>query len=203
MSKKINPLFCLALIFGAMIALTGAAGCAPRRGSAPAVRVNPAGEVTPLPARPAETVHVVRIATALPATSLPKTLPPAQSPGGMHAPAGTPPGKPAPVEAVPVEVIERAAADLAQRSGLAKSDIRLVLARAVDWPDGSLGCPPEPGMAYVQVITPGYLVILDAGGQTYEYHLDRGQTMLSCQPADILPYPNIPVPPGEIKDKLP
>ena len=51
---------------------------------------------------------------------------------------------------------------------------------AVEWRDSSLGCP-EPGKAYLQVITPGYLFVLEAGGKTYEYHADRGNRVILCE----------------------
>jgi hypothetical protein len=34
-------------------------------------------------------------------------------------------------------------------------------------------------MAYAQVITPGYLIVLEAKGQTYEYH-SGGEQLLLC-----------------------
>ena len=35
--------------------------------------------------------------------------------------------------------------------------------------DASLGVP-EPGVEYPAVVTPGYIIILKADGETYEYH---------------------------------
>jgi hypothetical protein len=35
--------------------------------------------------------------------------------------------------------------------------------------DASLGVP-EPGVEYPALVTPGYIIILDADGDTYEYH---------------------------------
>jgi len=43
-------------------------------------------------------------------------------------------------------------------------------AQAVDWPDSSLGCP-QPGMMYLQVITPGFKVLLMAGEEVYPVHV--------------------------------
>lgn len=43
-------------------------------------------------------------------------------------------------------------------------------AQAVDWPDSSLGCP-QPGMMYMQMITPGFKVMLEAGGEVYPVHV--------------------------------
>jgi hypothetical protein len=77
-------------------------------------------------------------------------------------------------------VIRLAKEDLAQRLSLASDDIRLVSVEAVEWSDTSLGCP-QPGMMYAQVITPGYRVVLEAGGQKYEYHTDTGRFVVLCE----------------------
>ncbi len=79
------------------------------------------------------------------------------------------------------EVIERARQDLAARLGRAIAEIRVVEARAVTWPDSSLGCP-EPGRMYLQVLTPGYRVILEAEGQRYAYHAGRQGPPFLCPP---------------------
>ena len=58
----------------------------------------------------------------------------------------------------------------------------VVTAEAVEWSDGSLGCP-EPGMMYTQAITPGYHVVISVGGVEYDYRAtDAGQVRL-CQDA--------------------
>ena len=66
-------------------------------------------------------------------------------------------------------LVARAVADLAQRLGMDADQIEVVSVRAVEWRDGSLGCP-SGGMMYPQVITPGYLIVLSANGVQYEYH---------------------------------
>jgi len=76
--------------------------------------------------------------------------------------------------------IEQARQDLAKRLGVSVDDIEVQAVEAVEWPDASLGCP-QPGMMYAQVITPGYRILLRAGGETYEYHSDRKRAIL-CQP---------------------
>lgn len=43
-------------------------------------------------------------------------------------------------------------------------------AQAVDWPDSSLGCP-QPGMMYMQVITPGFKVEITVGKEIYPVHI--------------------------------
>jgi hypothetical protein len=69
--------------------------------------------------------------------------------------------------------------DLAGRLSVEVEQIRLIETETVEWPDASLDCPQE-GMWYAQVVTPGYRVILEAGGRTYEYHTDQDQVVVLC-----------------------
>jgi hypothetical protein len=78
-------------------------------------------------------------------------------------------------------VIELAKQDLAKALGVDASTITVQLANPVEWNDSSLGCP-KPGQTYLQVITSGYLVKLQANGQTYEYHTDTQGTVVRCMP---------------------
>lgn len=66
-------------------------------------------------------------------------------------------------------LVAQAVADLAGRLAIAADAIQVRSVEAVEWPDASLGCP-QPGMMYAQVITPGYRIVLEAAGKTYEYH---------------------------------
>jgi len=66
------------------------------------------------------------------------------------------------------QVVEVARADLAQRLNISPGEIQVVKVEAVQWRDSSLGCP-RPGMMYLQVITPGYQIILSAQGREYDY----------------------------------
>jgi len=70
---------------------------------------------------------------------------------------------------VVAEFIIGAKQDLASRLSISVESIVVVSSEAVDWPDGSLGCP-QPGQDYVQVITPGYRIVLAVGETYYEYH---------------------------------
>jgi hypothetical protein len=94
-------------------------------------------------------------------------------------------------------VVQLARADLARRLDLALEGIRLVSIEAVQWRDASLGCP-RPGMLYAQVLTPGYRVTLEAAGQEYAYHTDRGQRVVLCKEESMVrsPTPPVPVQPG-------
>jgi hypothetical protein len=79
-----------------------------------------------------------------------------------------------------VELIRWARQDLSQRLHIGASTIRLLSAEATEWRTSALGCP-HPHLMYLQVITPGYLIILESQGQRYEYHTDRQNTFVLCQ----------------------
>ena len=76
-------------------------------------------------------------------------------------------------------LIEKAKEHLAQRLAVSTNEISLVEAKSVMWPDSSLGCPQE-GMVYTQVLTPGYLILLEHGGHTYEYHASSRDYVTTC-----------------------
>ncbi len=105
----------------------------------------------------------------------------------MESPAaGTPvsstPASLTPGAAVPPEasaLVEEARTAVAQEVGVPAAQVAVVSVQMVEWPDPSLGCP-EPGMAYAQMVTPGYLIKLSAGGKTFEYHSDRQDTVVTC-----------------------
>lgn len=75
-------------------------------------------------------------------------------------------------------LIEMARQDLAQRENVDPGQIELQELEAVEFPDASLGVPQE-GESYAQVITPGYIIVLNAGGQTYEYHAAGERVVLA------------------------
>jgi hypothetical protein len=69
-----------------------------------------------------------------------------------------------PAPAGPEAIALRAVSDAL---GIAPAGTRVVSTEARDFPDGSLGCP-QPGMAYAQVITPGYRVLVEADGRRFD-----------------------------------
>jgi hypothetical protein len=77
-------------------------------------------------------------------------------------------------------LIESTKVDLANRVAITTDKISLVEITEVEWSDSSLDCP-QPGMDYLQVITPGYRILLEAGGQSYEYHTNRDAYFVYCE----------------------
>ncbi|HLZ29945.1 MAG TPA: hypothetical protein VKV73_21705 [Chloroflexota bacterium] len=65
--------------------------------------------------------------------------------------------------------VQAAVADAALQTGQDASSIDVMLAEPVDWPDTSLGCP-QPGIAYAQVVTPGWLIEVEADNARLTYH---------------------------------
>jgi len=78
-------------------------------------------------------------------------------------------------------VLRLAVEDLARRLDTSPEEIMVISVEAEQWSDTSLGCP-QPGMMYAQVITPGFRVTLKVGGETYDYHTDRADRVVLCQP---------------------
>ena len=79
---------------------------------------------------------------------------------------------------------DKALAELAKRTLADSLDIPMTKItvdsiRAVEWRDGSIGCP-EPDMAYAQVITPGHKILLMVDGRTYAVHEANGRAKV-CQ----------------------
>jgi hypothetical protein len=78
-------------------------------------------------------------------------------------------------------LVEEAEKDLSSRLDVATGDIVLQSAEAIQWRDSSLGCP-KPGMNYLMVITPGYLIKLEVSGTMYEYHADKDKAFYCAEP---------------------
>jgi hypothetical protein len=72
---------------------------------------------------------------------------------------------------------------LSQQLGVVVEDISVVEVEAVTWPDASLGCP-EPGMVYIQILSPGYHVELGVKGSVYVYHTDQEGNAIQCIESD-------------------
>lgn len=77
------------------------------------------------------------------------------------------------------ETLAAMRADAARRTGQAATAVRVVSVQPVTWPDASMGCP-QPGMAYAQLLLPGWLVQMEGGGQRLGYHAERGGRWLMC-----------------------
>jgi hypothetical protein len=94
--------------------------------------------------------------------------------------------------AVPAELLAAARADLDRRLAAesASGPVRVLVAEAVTWSDGALGCP-RPGMNYTMALVPGYRVVFAVGSgaaeRRYAYHSGRAGPLAYC------PNPGMPV----------
>ena len=76
-------------------------------------------------------------------------------------------------------MVALASEKLAGRLDVSVDEITLVRVQPVEWRDASLGCP-KPGVDYIQVLTPGYTIWLEAAGAEYEFHTDDAQRVVTC-----------------------
>ncbi len=80
----------------------------------------------------------------------------------------------------PADIETAARTHLAAELSVDEADLALDRSEGVVWSDASLGCPQE-GMAYAQVLTPGYRLIFAHAGLSYAVHTnDDGSHMLTC-----------------------
>lgn len=127
------------------------------------------------------------------------------------------PPEPHPTDSGLLHLVDMAKEDLSQRLAISVTQIILVEAKEVVWPDASLGCP-QPGMKYKQVPEDGALIILQVAEINYEYHNGGNRGLFLCEkslkdsysppeldilnlmpppPDKNLPTPDNSIPPGE------
>lgn len=71
----------------------------------------------------------------------------------------------------------RARRDLAERLGVAESEVTVSSVKGREFPDMSLGAPVDGEMS-AQMIANGWVINLGAGGKSYEYRADKYQIRL-------------------------
>lgn len=78
-------------------------------------------------------------------------------------------------------LLEQIVVDASARTGVQESEIRVVSVEGETFNDTSLGCP-EPGKMYAQVMTPGFVVLIEAGGEQLDYRVaERAETFELCE----------------------
>ena len=127
----------------------------------------------PLPAVPVSPIATPPVASAVPSQPVPEEPMPSRTPPPRET-------TPAATGALRPTAVELAVTELAGQLGIAAEEITVRSVEAVEWPDASLGCP-QPGMMYAQVITPGYRIVLEVDGKSYEYHTG-GRGIAHCTP---------------------
>ena len=71
---------------------------------------------------------------------------------------------------LPEDIRSRVLTDAARRAAVSVDAISIVSSQAVEWPDGSLGCP-QPGVTYPQAPVAGYRVSVKAKERVYDYRV--------------------------------
>ncbi|HEY9527175.1 MAG TPA: hypothetical protein VIR02_08850 [Anaerolineales bacterium] len=128
-----------------------------------------------------------------PSTSVPQepsvqTASPGSLPGGNATRAFTPTPPQENTKMTPVtppdeasgKMVSLVKGHLAQRLNIAVDQIAVADIKPVVWRDAGLGCP-KPGVDYIQMETPGYNILLSAGGKTYTYHTDATKRFVQCK----------------------
>jgi hypothetical protein len=69
------------------------------------------------------------------------------------------------------DAVKAAIGDLAKALGVSEDQVSLVSATIIEWPDSCLGIQ-QTNIACAQIVTPGYLIVLEANGHQYEYNTD-------------------------------
>ncbi len=81
----------------------------------------------------------------------------------------------------PVEknVVQTSIRDLSLHLDIPRDQVKVISVEKTTWPDASLGCP-KPGVMYIQMVTPGFTVLLEANDNEYVYHTDRTGQVVLC-----------------------
>lgn len=146
------------------------------------------------PTTPTPTPTPSTAPTTTPGTSPTPTPQPSKAPpqvGGATTPAAGSLYAPGDIDPGLQPWVDDATADLAERLGTAADAISTIAAVLVTWPDSSLGCP-QPGMEYLQVLTDGAVIELEADGAVYRYHAGDGSGPFLCG----VPITSAPAPAG-------
>jgi hypothetical protein len=69
---------------------------------------------------------------------------------------------------LPASIVDPIVDEIAGLAGIPRTEVVVVVAQAVTFPNGGLGCP-KPGFMYTQVQVDGYRIVAKAGGGTYDY----------------------------------
>ena len=127
-----------------------------------------------------EARHAAWLATLLGTNPFPEAIDPALTLGQSEANSGEPRVVPS-AAGTPVAsgLTASLIAAIAEDLGVPPETVKVISMEPRNWPDSSLGCP-QPDMLYAQIVTPGYLVLVDVSGERIEYHTDERGTVVRC-----------------------
>ena len=89
-------------------------------------------------------------------------------------------GAPHTEDGFPPELLAEIVGAGAREAGVETDAVDIVVAEAVTWSDGSIGCP-EAGMMYTQALVPGYRVVLEVDRQQLNFHAAESGDFRFCE----------------------
>ncbi len=89
---------------------------------------------------------------------------------------------------------------IAEFLSIPATDVRLVSITAEEFNDSSLDCP-EPGMSYLQVLTPGHRVIVEADGRRFDVRVSGAHGRI-CHRSKVKPPASGTRPPPEVSELI-
>lgn len=107
-------------------------------------------------------------ATAVPPTDAPPSAEPT-------APGILPPPVSGPSEGVVQMSIEY----LHEKFSLDADTVKVNEVTSMTWPDAGLGCPKK-GVLYIQALTPGFQILLEADGHVFTFHTNESSIVVLC-----------------------
>jgi hypothetical protein len=130
--------------------------------------------------------------TLIPATATytPTPVTPTSTPAGLPGPADlvTPSADSGPV-LIPAQaqpLLQRALDELAAQLSVDSSDIHVLRLERAQWTSIDLGCGEEAATQVANMEIEGFRFLLEAGGETYEYHTDDRSAVRLCETVGIV-----------------
>lgn len=78
-------------------------------------------------------------------------------------------------------VAELAVNTVSKQLSINPANIKVIHVSDMNWPNSSLGCP-QPGIQYLQMITRGSLVLLQANRKAYRVHIGNNRAIICDKP---------------------
>src|SRR5574338_808152 len=117
------------------------------------------------------------------ATPVPSETPTATNPPPTEAPpspeTATPGVVPPPVSSPSETMVQMSIDYLHEKFSLAADSVSVNEVTPMTWPDASLGCPKK-GVLYIQAVTPGFQILLEADGHLFTFHTDEDSIVTLC-----------------------
>lgn len=86
---------------------------------------------------------------------------------------------PVTIAGMPADLLDRIIDDAAARASVQRDSVSVDSVSDETFNDASLGCP-EKGVVYIQVMTPGWVVHVEAGSAVLEYHAATSGAFVLC-----------------------